>query len=203
MFTINNVTLRYLEFDDIETLYGWETDIELSLWSGWTIPRVHAAFRHKYEQRITEPERDLEMLGIEFEGQLVGYVQLALIDDHERRAAVGIVIGDKRLWGRGIASTALRIILDYAFTVRNLERVYAEVYGYNQRSLRLMERVGFQKEGILRQHEIHNGARQDMHFFGMLKSEFYQKYETIFKLHVDVNDENEAGKMQVSDYVDE
>ena len=94
------------------------------------------------------------------------------------------------MWGRGIAITALRILLDYAFTVRNLERIYAEVYGFNQRSMRLMERVGFQKEGILRQHEIHNGARQDMHFFGMLKAEFYQKHETLFKLPVDANDEN-------------
>ena len=195
MFTLNNVTLRYLELDDIDTLYRWETDIELALWSGWTIPRIHAAFRQKYEQRITEPEKDLEMLGIEFEGQLVGYVQLAVIDDHERRAAVGILVGEKRMWGRGIASTALRILLDYAFTVRNLERVYAEVYGFNQRSLRLMERVGFQKEGILRQHEIHNGARQDMHFFGMLKAEFNQKYETLFKLPGDNEVENVIGKI--------
>ena len=193
MFTLNNVILRYLEFDDIDTLYGWETDIELAIWSGWTIPRVHAAFRHKYEHRITEPEKDQEMLGIEFEGQLVGYVQLALIDYDERRAAVGILVGEKHMWGRGIGRIALRILLDYAFTVRNLERVYTEVYGFNQRSLRLMERVGFQKEGILRQHEIHNGARQDMHFFGMLKAEFYQKYETIFRLPAE--NEDETGKM--------
>ena len=192
MFTIDNVTLRYLEFDDIDTLYRWETDIELAIWAGWTPPLSRAAFRHKYEQRITEPEKDLVMLGIEFEGQLVGYVQLALIEDDERRAAAGVLVGEKSMWGRGIASTALRILLDYAFTVRNLERVYAEVYGFNQRSLRLMERVGFQKEGVLRQHEIHNGARQDMHVFGMLKSEFYQKYDTLFKLPGDMNDEVET-----------
>ncbi len=193
MFTIDNVTLRYLEFDDIDTLYRWENDIELAIWAGWTPPLSRAAFRHKYEQRITEPEKDLVMLGIEFEGQLVGYVQLALIEDDERRAAAGVLVGEKSMWGRGIASTALRILLDYAFTVRNLERVYAEVYGFNQRSLRLMERVGFQKEGVLRQHEIHNGARQDMHVFGMLKSEFYQEYETLFKLPGDMYNENETG----------
>ena len=151
------------------------------------------AFRRKYEQRITEAEKDLVMLGIEFEGQLVGYVQLALIDYDERRAAVGILVGEKNMWGHGIGKTALRILLDYAFTVSNLERVYAEVYGFNQRSLRLMERVGFQKEGVLRQHEIHNGARQDMHFFGMLKSEYYQKYETVFKLPD--NNEDDTGKI--------
>jgi hypothetical protein len=47
MFTINNVTLRHLELDDIDTLYSWETDIELSIWSGWTPPLSRAAFRHK------------------------------------------------------------------------------------------------------------------------------------------------------------
>ena len=122
------------------------------------------------------------MFGIEVENRLVGYVQLAMIDYRERRAAAGILIGDKAVWGRGIARTALRILLDYAFTVRGLERVYAEVYSFNTRSLRLMERVGFQLEGILRQHEFHNGARQDMHVFGILKSEFYERYETLFKL---------------------
>ena len=199
MFTINKVTLRFLEFDDIDTLYSWESDIELSIWSGWTSPSSRAAFRHKFEQRITKPEKDLMMLGIEFEGRLVGYVQLALIDHYEQRAAVGVLVGEKSMWGRGIASTALRILLDYAFTVKGLARVYAEVYSFNQRSLRLMERIGFQKEGILRQHEIHNGVRQDMHVFGMLKSEFYQKYETLFRLPGSLTDEKGTDQMEVHD----
>lgn len=182
MFTINNVTLRPLEFDDIDTLYTWEFDIKLSLEAGWGPTSSRAAFRHRYEQRITEPEKDLVMLAILFEGILVGFVQLAMIEEYERRASVGVVVGEKAVWRRGVASTALRILLDYAFTVRALERVSAEVYGFNQGSQRLMEQVGFQKEGILRQYEIHNGVRQDMHIFGILKPEFYLKYETIFKL---------------------
>ena len=45
-----------------------------------------------------------------------------------------------------------------------------------------MERVGFYQEGLLRQHDIHNGVRQDTYIFGILKPEFYHKYETIFTL---------------------
>jgi RimJ/RimL family protein N-acetyltransferase len=59
MFTLNNVTLRPLELDDIDTLYSWETDIELAILSGWTPLLSRAAFRHKYEQRITEPKKGL------------------------------------------------------------------------------------------------------------------------------------------------
>jgi RimJ/RimL family protein N-acetyltransferase len=182
MFTLNEVTLRPLELADIDQLYVWESDSELNILSGWGPRRSRAAFHQRYGRRITEPEADLYMFGIEVEERLVGYVQLALIDISERRAAVGIVLGDRTVWGRGIASTALRILLDYAFTGRNLERIYAEVYSFNTRSLRLFERVGFQHEGVLRQHEIHNGSRQDMHVFGMLKSEFYQRYKTMFKV---------------------
>ena len=92
--------------------------------------------------------------------------KLAMIEPYERRAMVGIVIGDRQMWGRDIGSMALRLLLDYAFTVRGLERIYAETYSFNVASQRLMERVGFQREGILRQHDLHNGVRQDMHFFG-------------------------------------
>jgi len=122
------------------------------------------------------------VLGVEREGRLVGYVQLALVDRIERRAAVAIMLGDRATWGRGVGRTALRILADYAFAALDLERVYAEVYGFNYRSQRLMERVGFRREGILRQHELHNGVRQDVHVFDLLKADFYQRYPTLFAM---------------------
>lgn len=182
MFSSNDVTLRPLALDDIELMYQWEANIELDILSGWSPKRSLAAFRHKYEHRITEPDDDRYTFGIQFEDRLVGYVELVMIDHFERRAFISILIGEKQLWGRGIGSTALRILLDYAFTVQAMEKICAEVYGLNTRSQRLMERVGFQREGILRQHEFHNGSRQDMHFFGILKPEFYQRYQTIFSV---------------------
>ncbi|GLV60932.1 acetyltransferase [Dictyobacter sp. S3.2.2.5] len=182
MFALDDVSLRPLEIDDLDTLYDWEYDVELSLLAGWVPLLSKTAFRQKFEQRISEPRDDMKYFAINYEGRFVGFLQLARIDTDERRAAIGIIIGSKEHWGRGIGSTALRLVLDYAFTVKNLERVYAEVWGSNTRSQHLMERVGFQKEGILRQHEVHNGVRQDVHFYGILKPEFYQRYETIFKL---------------------
>ncbi len=179
MFALGGVALRPLDVADIDTLYGWSTDSDLNMLAGWGRLRSRAAFHAKHEQRIREPEDDLIVLGVESEGRLVGSVQLALIDRIERRAAVAIVLGDKTIWGRGVGSAALRILADYAFAALNLERLYAEVYGFNVRSQRLMERVGFQREGVLRQHEVHNGARQDMHVFGLLKAEFYQRYPTL------------------------
>ncbi|HEX6483398.1 MAG TPA: GNAT family protein [Ktedonobacteraceae bacterium] len=186
MFALNGVTLRPLEFDDMDSLYAWMSDIEFGLWGGWTpvleVPLSRDAFRPIFEQHLAQTKEDQVMLGIEFEKRLVGLVQLTRVDHRMRRAGIGIAIGEKNMWGQGIGKTALRILLDYAFTIKGLERVYAEVFSFNQRSQRLMERVGFQQEGLLRQHDIHNGVRQDTYIFGMLKLEFYQKYETIFTL---------------------
>ena len=182
MFTLNGVTIRPLATTDLDTWYTWEYTIELAMLAGWTPLLARTAFTQKFEQRINEPRDEMKYFAIDYNDQFVGVLQLAAIDHAEKRAAISIFIGPKELWGRGIGSTALRLLLDYAFTVQGLERVFAEVYGFNTRSQRLMERVGFQKEGILRQHDLQNGKRQDLHVYGILKPEFYERYPTIFTL---------------------
>ncbi len=180
MFTRENVTLRPLEMADLDTLYVWEMDPTLSYYAGWVSEMSRCAFQEKWENRLRNPPENLVVLGIEYESRLVGYIQLGLIDREERRAAIGIVIGETDLRGKGIGATAVKILCDFAFTVKGLERVYAESYGYNTRAHRMFLRAGFQPEGVLRKHERHNGERQDMHLFGMLREEFYAQNETIF-----------------------
>jgi len=182
MFTRDGVTLRPLEPSDVATMYAWHLDYELDILSSWGVRRSWAQYEKRWETKISEPEEDMIYFGIVHGDKLVGRVQLALIDREQRRASVGIVIGDRRVWGKGVARRALQMMYDYAFTVENLERLYAEVYGFNIRSLRMVPRTGMQPEGILRGHELHNGTRQDVHMFGLLRDEFYRQYETMFKL---------------------
>jgi len=191
MFRLNNVALRPFEPDDMESMYTWMLDIEFNLWGGWMPviagPLSRHAFQPLFEQLFVQMKEDQVMLGIEFEGKLVGFVELAKIEPRMRRAVIGIGISEKNLRGQGIGKTALRLLLDYAFTVKGLERVSAEVFSFNQRSQSLMEHIGFQREGLLRQYDVRKGVRQDTYIFGMLKSEFYQKYETIFTLEPSPN----------------
>jgi RimJ/RimL family protein N-acetyltransferase len=182
MFTLNSVTIRPLATTDLDIWYTWEYTIEHAMLGGWTQLLARTAFQQKFEQRINEPKAEMKYFAIDYHDQFIGVLQLAGIDHFEQHAVISIVIGPKDLWGRGIGSTALRLLLDYAFTVQGLERITSEVYGFNTRSQRLMERVGFQKEGILRQHERANGKRQDLHVYGILKPEFYERYPTIFTL---------------------
>ena len=116
------------------------------------------------------------LLGIAYREQLVGYVQLAFISHLERRAALGFVVAERSARRQGVGQAAVILAMDYGFSLQDLDRIYAEVYPFNAPSLRLLHRIGFQREGLLRQHEIHQGQRIDLVVLGMLRGEFYARH---------------------------
>ena len=69
-------------------------------------------------------------------------------------------------WGNGYASDALRTMCSYAFEERGLHKVYGNAFATNVGSQRVMENVGFEEEGILREEAIEDGRRVDVHRYG-------------------------------------
>jgi UDP-4-amino-4,6-dideoxy-N-acetyl-beta-L-altrosamine N-acetyltransferase len=85
-------------------------------------------------------------------GRSVGTIGLSHIDRVNRRAEYGVLIGEPDARGKGLAAEASRLLLAYAFGTLGLRRVYLHVLVRNEDALRLYRRVGFQPEGVLRQH---------------------------------------------------
>jgi diamine N-acetyltransferase len=85
-------------------------------------------------------------------GRSVGTIGLSHIDPANRRAEYGVLIGEPGARGKGLAAEASRLLLDYAFGPLQLHRVYLQVLVRNESALRLYRRVGFEPEGVLRQH---------------------------------------------------
>jgi len=85
-------------------------------------------------------------------GRSVGTIGLSRIDLVNRRAEYGVLIGEPGARGKGLAAEASRLLLAYAFGTLGLRRVYLHVLARNADALRLYRRVGFQPEGVLRQH---------------------------------------------------
>jgi [ribosomal protein S5]-alanine N-acetyltransferase len=91
-----------------------------------------------------------------------------------RRAKVGYDLA-RTEWGRGVMSEALRAVVAFGFREISYLRVYAEINGANRGSLRVMEKVGFRLEGVLRQHHIYSdGLPDDLLIYGLLASEWNQ-----------------------------
>ena len=82
-------------------------------------------------------------------------------------AEIGYWIGETQ-WGRGFATRAVSAVTEWAFTEYKLTRVFALVFAYNAASIRVLEKAGFQREGVLRRSAIKNGVVLDQLIYAHL-----------------------------------
>jgi ribosomal-protein-alanine N-acetyltransferase len=103
-------------------------------------------------------------------GQVIGRVSLD-IDAVNQIAALGYGIARPH-WGQGLASEAAGAMVDYAFNVLGLAKVWARVDPRNVASVRVLEKLGMQHEGTLRSHVLSWGERVDRASYGLLRPEW-------------------------------
>jgi [ribosomal protein S5]-alanine N-acetyltransferase len=75
-------------------------------------------------------------------------------------------------WGQGVMRRAVVAMLSWGFSELGLNRVHAFVMTSNDRSIRLLERCGFSREGTLRQYRIARGEPKDFHLYALLAEDF-------------------------------
>ncbi|OFZ67587.1 MAG: hypothetical protein A3D92_15035 [Bacteroidetes bacterium RIFCSPHIGHO2_02_FULL_44_7] len=114
-------------------------------------------------------DRKSKVFAIEWEGQHVGNVGLHRKDDIYRNTAeIGYFIGED-YWGKGIASLAVAQAVRYGFEEMDLMRIDAGVFDYNLGSMRVLEKCGFQKEGIARRAAVKLGKVLDEHRYAIVR----------------------------------
>ncbi|MFJ7919125.1 GNAT family N-acetyltransferase [Lysinibacillus fusiformis] len=80
-------------------------------------------------------------------------------------------------WGQGIMQETLDKIIHFAFTSMDINKIEAKVEPENKASIRLLEKLNFCQEGVLRQHEFEKGKYVDLVLFSILKSEYIELNE--------------------------
>jgi RimJ/RimL family protein N-acetyltransferase len=101
--------------------------------------------RRVHEKLIQSPLSDLIRLGVDYEGVLVGYVDLHGDEPHRRE--LGFVIGERGRWSRGLGRLAAAAALDYGFDQLGLHEIWAEALDANLRSVRVLQRLGLVETG--------------------------------------------------------
>ena len=102
--------------------------------------------------------------------EYVGNVFLLHINRLHRHAQAGITI-KQAAWNRGYAKELMRAVLEFAFTDLDLNKAYLQIFTTNEKGLQLWTKVGFQIEGVLRQHYFVNGEFHDMYSMSILRAE--------------------------------
>jgi ribosomal-protein-alanine N-acetyltransferase len=104
-------------------------------------------------------------------GNAIGTCLLFRFDEGSARVELGYVLG-RAHWGRGLMREALAALLDQAFAGMGVRRVEAEVDPRNVASAGLLRRLGFSREGLLRQRWVTKGEANDVEMYGLLRSDW-------------------------------
>jgi RimJ/RimL family protein N-acetyltransferase len=94
------------------------------------------------------------------------------MDPVNRTAEYAIMVGDKKYWGKGIASEASMLVLAHGFNSLNLHRIYCGTLSTNVAMQKLATALGMKQEGVRREAQYKNGAYADIIEYGVLKKEF-------------------------------
>ena len=103
------------------------------------------------------------------DGKVIGSVGVFRKDNiHRRTAEIGYYIAEE-YWGLGIMTEVVRKICGYVFENTDIIRIFAEPFSYNTASCRVLEKAGFEFEGILRKNAEKNGKILDMKMYSLIK----------------------------------
>lgn len=169
-----HVTLRSIRRDDLPLLCRFNNDVEVELAGGGDppIPQSLQRLEADFDQEASKGGRDGSSFAIEADGKVIGQCALFRFNETGRHCELGITIGDKAYWGRGYGREAVNLLLDYAFRLRNLNRVWLTVLANNERAIRAYRACGFVEEGRLREHAWGNGAYVDLVAMGVLRDQW-------------------------------
>lgn len=168
----DGVQLRWLTTDDVPDLQAIFSDADVVRFM--SIPQVTSeAAARSLLARIQAGFREgtLYQWGIQLEQRIVGTCTLADIDRTNRRAEIGFALA-RELWGQGLILRAVPPVIQLAFERLDLRRIEADADPRNAASIRVLERLGFQREGLLRERYIQLGEVQDAMVFGLLRRDW-------------------------------
>lgn len=173
MFEGERVSLRPIEARDLPALRRWHADPEVMRFWGDSAPMVAPdAFEADLRGRLATFETAGYFLIENERGEPIGRAEFERLDPDHRSAEVMILIGEVAAQGQGYGEDATRTLLRYLFETRNVHRVALQVLADNDRAIRLYERMGFVREGVLRDDLFFDGRFHDQIAMSILQPEF-------------------------------
>ncbi len=167
------VRLRALEATDLERAYTWINDREVTRYLAARYPMSRADERRWLEEGPTNGFAGGVRLAIETkDGVHIGNLDLHQVRPEDRKAGLGIMIGEKEYWSNGYGSDAIVTLLRFAFHEMNLQRVWLHVFEFNERGYACYQKCGFREEGRLLRHYYGEGRYWDSIVMGVLREEF-------------------------------
>ncbi|WP_439027461.1 GNAT family N-acetyltransferase [Haloarchaeobius sp. DT45] len=164
----DRLSLRSVEPTDLDFLRQYQND-----------PALRSRLTRAFPQTIADAEsflnsvtvrENLAFVALDEDDDRVGFVALFDVEHVPGRARLGYwVVPESQ--GQGYATEMVALVVDYAFDELRLHKVTADTLADNVESQRVLEKLGFEREGVLREHEYIDGEYVDSHLYACLRSD--------------------------------
>jgi [ribosomal protein S5]-alanine N-acetyltransferase len=154
--------LNYLSDEEVMKYYGLEPFQSIN----------DAIDEISWYQSIQENKTGIRWgITLKDQGVVIGSCGFHKIASQHFRTEIGFELS-KEQWGKGIANEAVEAIIRYGFEQMNFQRIEALIEPPNLSSQRLVEKLGFIREGLLRNYEFTRGKFEDLYMYSLLKQDF-------------------------------
>lgn len=170
MLNNNSVTLRKLTLKDVDTLAHLGNNINIFRFTSDSFPYPYTKEKAvEFIKKAIKGENEV-IFAIEWNGNYVGNTGLHFRTGLERKSVeIGYFIGEE-YWGNGIATEAVKLICEYGFEHLDINRIIAGVFAHNEGSKRVLEKCGFELEGVMKKALFKMGDFYDNFRYALLKA---------------------------------
>lgn len=140
-----------------------------NLRDGLPYPYTKSDAQEYITQMLSADKTKTFAFAITVDDRAVGSIGVFRCDNiHFRTAEMGYYIGEP-YWGKGFGTCAVEQVCSYVFEHTDIIRIFAEPFAYNMASCRVLEKAGFQFEGLLRNNAFKNGKVVDMKMYALIR----------------------------------
>ena len=182
------IRIRKFDKGDIPNKVKWINDPKNNTFLHYDLPLEIEKTEIWFEKNKERNDRYDAI--VEVDGIPVGLVGLLSIDQKNKKAEYYITIGEGEYLGKGIAQGATKLLLHYAFDTVGLNRVYLYTEIENCAAVKAYERIGFKREGLLKNDLFSRGRFVDRYIYGITKKDFYHYMDTPVHLIGTINKNN-------------
>ncbi len=167
----DKIKLRPLDIKDVDRLTEIANNRKISINLRDAFPNPYTKEDARSFIQLCYKQNTSTIFAIEYEGIYVGNIGLELGNDVYRKSAqIGYFI-DEAYWNKGIVTKAVKLLTKFGFEHLNMERIHTGVFEFNLASQRVLEKCGYQKEGVFRKAVLKNGKLYDEIRYSKLKNE--------------------------------
>lgn len=173
-----NVFIRPINIEDVNQKYlNWLNDKDVNFYLETRHKKQNIKSINEYVLNAIK-NRNIYMFAICLNNSLIhiGNIKLGPVNEYHNTADISYFLGDKKFWGRGLASEAVKLITSFAFNDLGLDKCNAGVYESNIASSKVLEKAGYTREGCIKSafkiNNLDTEKRENHILFGILKKDF-------------------------------